>query len=56
MKRNNILEIVFAFALMGLMFLGSDNMTAHGQTPLLLLNGTNLTTVPFGDPTKPWKK
>ena len=31
-------------------------MVAHGQTPLLLLNGTNLTVVPFGAPTKPWIK
>ena len=26
------------------------------QTPLLLLNGTNLTVVPYGSAEKPWKK
>lgn len=31
-------------------------MVARAQTPLLLLNGTNLTVTPFGHPSKPWIK
>ena len=36
-------------------FLGSS-LFVRGQTPLLLLNGTNLTVVPWGSVEKPWQK
>ena len=54
--RNRILELVLVLLFIGTQFLDTEKMVAHGQTPLLLLNGTNLTVVPWGAPTKPWQK
>ena len=53
---NKKISTVVATTLMMMAAMFSPRHVVHAQTPLLLLNGTNLTVVPFGSAEKPWKK
>lgn len=53
-SQNPLAAAISTIAVLAVMICQIDRVDA--QTPLLLLNGTNLTVVPFGSAEKPWKK